>query len=480
MKKRSMSRVFRRVKIAATLGPVTSSKAMIERLARAGMDVVRLNFSHGTHESHARMIKAVRVVSKKIRRPMSVMADLQGPKIRTGRLAGGGPVSLEQGARFVLTTETLIGDGRRVSVGYRGFHKDVRKGQKILIGDGNIELQIAGVRGREVRCEVVYGGELSELKGISVPGAELRVPLLDAKDRRDLSFALAHGADYIAVSYVRSPRDVIAVRKLIKASRKKTLIIAKLEKAEALDRLQEILEVSDGVIVARGDLGVELPPEEVPTAQKKIIRCARELRIPVITATQMLGSMARSPRPTRAEASDVANAVFDGSSGLMLTDETAVGRYPVQSVEMMDRIIREAESIPSETWQPIRRGNSVAESIAEGVCKAADSLPLKCIAAFTETGRTARLIAHFRPRCPIIGFSPNQNTRRALALLWGVRPRKIGTVRDIDELARVAEWRLVEEGFARKGDVVGIVAGTPLSVAGTTNMLKLHVVGSAS
>lgn len=480
MKKKVSSRAFRRTKIAATLGPVTASPAMIEKLALAGMDVVRLNFSHGTHESHARMIKAVRAVSKKIRRPMAVIADLQGPKIRTGRLAGGGPVVLEPGARFILTTETVIGDGRRVAIDYRGFHKDVRRGQKILIGDGNIELRIAGVRGREVRCEVVYGGELAELKGISVPGAELRVPLIDAKDRRDLAFALSQGADYIAVSYVRSRSDVLAVRRLMGRGRKKASILAKLEKAEALDQLTGILEVSDGVIVARGDLGVELPPEEVPAAQKRIIRCARKFGLPVITATQMLASMSQSPRPTRAEASDVANAVFDGSSGLMLTDETAAGRYPVMAVDMMHRIIREAEAVPSETWQPPSCGNSVAESIAEGVCKAADSLPLKCIAVFTETGRTARLIAHFRPRCPIIGFSPNQKTRRALALLWGVEPRRISAVRDVDELAKVAEWRLVEEGFARKGDVVGIVAGTPLSVAGTTNLLKLHVVGSAS
>lgn len=479
MKRQVPDRAFRRTKIAATLGPVTASPAMIEKLAGAGMDVVRLNFSHGTHESHARMIKAVRAVSKKIKRPMSVMADLQGPKIRTGRLAGGGPVQLAVGADFILTAEKVAGDGRKVSVDYRGFHKDVRKGQRILIGDGNIELRIAGVRGREVRCEVVYGGALAELKGISVPGADLRVPLLDAKDRRDLAFALQHGADYIAVSYVRSPADVVAVRKLITRAGKKTFVLAKLEKAEALENLQGILEVSDGVIVARGDLGVELPPEEVPAAQKRIIRRAREAGIPVITATQMLASMSQSPRPTRAEASDVANAVFDGSSGLMLTDETAAGRYPVKAVEMMHRIILEAESVPFETWQPPRRGNSVAEAVAEGVCKAADTLPLKCIAAFTETGRTARLVAHFRPRCPIIGFSPNQATRRALALLWGVRPRKIGIVRDIDELAQVAEWRLVEEGFARRGDVVGIVAGTPLSVPGTTNMLKLHVVGSA-
>jgi pyruvate kinase len=479
MKKTNGKHLLRRAKIVCTLGPASNTPGMIRKLADAGMDVVRLNFSHGTHEEHARLIKTVRDISRRAQRPVSIIADLQGPKIRTGRMENG-PVTLNSGGGITLSTAKILGNSERVGIDYKHLHEEIKKGDRILVDDGLIELRVARIKGREIKCEVINGGVLHERKGINLPGVKLRVPSIDAKDKMDLAFALKHEADYIAVSFVREAVDVQNVARIIKRSGSRTGIIAKIEKAEGVDNIDDILRVSNGLMVARGDLGVEMNPEKVPPAQKHLIRRAREFRLPVITATQMLDSMTRNPRPTRAEASDVANAVFDGTSAVMLSNETASGKYPLESVKMMDRIIREAEAFPRENERFLRRvwRISIAEAIAQGVCNATQALPVKCIAVFTETGRTARLLAHFRPGCPIIAFSPNQKTRRLLALLWGVLPRRISRLKNVDEMARIAEWRLVEEGLARKGDIVGIVAGTPLSVAGSTNMVKLHVIGS--
>ncbi|MFH2202101.1 MAG: pyruvate kinase [Elusimicrobiota bacterium] len=469
----------RRAKIVCTLGPASADPKTIRALVDRGMDVVRLNFSHGTHAEHARSFRAVRGISRRIKRPLAIIADLQGPKIRTGALAGGKPVRLQDGGTFTLTTRRGAGDARRTGTDFRRLHQHVHRGSRILLDDGLLELRVLSVRGRDIRCRVVHGGELGEHKGINLPHSTLGIPLLDAKDRGDLAFALRHGADYIAVSFVRSAQDILAVRRLIRRGGGSAKIIAKLEKAEALAHLDEILKVSDAVMVARGDLGVEMPPEKVPPAQKRIIQRAREFCLPVITATQMLDSMTRNPRPTRAEASDVANAVFDGSDALMLSGETASGRYPLETVSMMDRIIREAEAVrrPHVPYLPALPDDDISESICRGVCEAARALPVRCIAVFTETGRSARVVAHYRPGCPIAAFSPDERTRRRLALLWGVRPHRIARVRDIDALARTAEKRLIEEGLARRGDLIGIIAGTPLSKAGTTNMMKLHIVG---
>jgi len=469
----------RRAKIVCTLGPSSNSLKMIDRLVCAGMDVVRLNLSHGTHAEHADLIGWVRDTSKKYRRPMSIIADLQGPKIRTGKLAGGKPVDLVQGKKVVLTTDPVVGTAKRVSISYPQLHEEASKGNRILIDDGLIELQVKKISGRDIECEVLYGGKLSELKGVNLPGVKLRIPALTDKDKRDLRFAVEHGADYIAVSFIRTAEDVLAAKQETLRYGVEPLLISKLEKTEALENLEEILQVSDGVMVARGDLGVEMLPEKVPLAQKHIITRAREFRLPVITATQMLDSMTRNPRPTRAEASDVANAIFDGTSAVMLSNETASGKYPIQAVEMMHRIIREVEIMPKET-QRIRKlwRLSTAEALSEAVCNAADVLPVKLIAVFTETGTTARLIAHYRPSVPIVGFSPKEATRRCMALFWGVLPRRMDHVKNIDDLSRLGEKRLLEEGLVQKGDIVGIVAGTPLGVRGTTNMLKLHIVGS--
>ena len=472
---------IRRAKIIGTLGPSSGTIEQIDALTRAGMDVVRLNFSHGDHAGHAKLIDHVRENSRRYQRPMSIIADLQGPKIRTGKLDNGTPLDLVEGEEFTISTDPILGEGSRVGTTFKELHDNLSKGDRILMDDGLLELSVEKIVGRDVKCQVVTGGKLSESKGINLPGAKLNIPALTEKDKKDLQFALEQDCNYIAVSFVRSADDVLMTRQEALRHGKQPQIIAKLEKPEALDNLEEILQASDGVMVARGDLGVEMSPEKVPSAQKHIISRARDFRIPVITATQMLDSMTRNPRPTRAEASDVANAVFDGTSAVMLSNETASGKYPLEAVEMMDRIVREAESVPRETERMRRLWRlSVAEAISEAVCNAADVLPIKCIAVFTETGTTARLIAHYRPSVPIIAFSPIQETRRRMALYWGVLSRKIAPATNIDELSEFAEKRLLEEGLAEPGDVVGIVGGTPLGVRGTSNLLKLHTVGSGN
>jgi pyruvate kinase len=467
---------LRRAKIVCTIGPASRSPEMADRLLEAGMNVARLNFSHATHEEHARAIRILREASGRQQRPLTIIADLQGPKIRTGTLEDGKPVTLEAGRRFVITTTNVPGNASRVSTTYSHLPHDVRKGDRILLSDGLIELRVNSVHGRDVLTTIVNGGELGEHKGINLPGVKLKVASLTPKDRVDLLFALQHKANYIAVSFVRTAADVLSAKAAIKRAGYDTPVIAKLEKPEAMDNLEEILRVSDGVMVARGDLGVELAPEQVPVLQKRIIALARDLRVPVITATQMLESMTEHPRPTRAEASDVANAIFDGSDAVMLSAETASGRYPVATVLMMDRIIREAEASIHDVARPHPAQLSVGETICEAICHAAVALHMNVIAVFTESGGTARLISKYRPPCPIIAFSPVQETRRRLGLLWGTLPRTIDRVRNIDELSDIAQTRLLEERLVRPGDVVGIVAGTPLGTPGATNFMKLHTV----
>ena len=466
----------RRAKIVCTLGPASRSPEMVYRLLQAGMNVARLNFSHGTQEEHARTIEAVRAGTARLERPAAILADMSGPKIRTGTLLEGRPVTLVAGQRFLITTENVEGTAERVSTTYAGLPDEVRKGDRILLSDGLLELRVMGTRGNNIVTTIVNGGELGEHKGITLPGVKLKIPSLTSKDRKDLRFALEHGANYIAVSFVRTAADVVAAKAVIRRAGYDTPVIAKLEKPEAIENLDAILKVADGVMVARGDLGVEMSPEQVPVIQKRIILRALEFRIPVITATQMLESMTENPRPTRAEASDVANAIFDGTDAVMLSAETASGKYPVESVAMMERIICEAEASITERAHPRPAEFSVAETISEAICHAAEELHMKVLAVFTESGSTARLISKYRPPAPIIAFSPNQETRRRMSLLWGLLPRTIAHVRQIDDLADAAEKRLLEEKLVVPGDIVGIVAGTPLGHPGTTNFLKLHTV----
>jgi pyruvate kinase len=473
--------IGRHSKIVCTIGPATRNPRMIRKLFDAGMDVARLNFSHGKHEEHAETIAMLRDTSGLLKRPIAILADLQGPKIRTGVLAGGGTVLLRAGQRFVITTSKILGDSTRVNTTFQALPREVKRGDCILLSDGLIQLRVEKTTHSEVICQVENGGMLGEHKGINLPGVNLRVPAVTEKDRVDLRFALQQKADYVAASFVRRPEDVQMAKDLIKRAGATTPVIAKLEKPEAIDNLDEILEVSDGVMVARGDLGVEMSPERVPVVQKNIIARARELRRPVITATQMLESMTENPRPTRAEASDVANAIFDGSDAVMLSAETASGKYPVEAVAMMARIIEEAEASIHEFPRPAAPEKlKVAETVAELVCHASRELHMRLIAVFTHSGFTARLVSRYRPLVPIIAFSPEQQTRRRMSLLWGVTPRSIVDIKKIDGLAAIAEKRLIEERLVKKGDVIGIVAGTPMGIRGTTNFMKFHVIGSAS
>jgi pyruvate kinase len=472
---------FRHSKIVCTIGPASRHPRILKRLLEAGMDVARLNFSHGSHADHLNCIQLLRATANKLGKTIAILADLQGPKIRTGALAGGVPVMLRAGQDFTITTRKILGDSTRVSTIFLPLPREVHRGDRILLSDGLIELRVESIRLKDVNCRVVNGGALGENKGINLPGVRLRVPALTPKDKADLKFALRQEVDYIAVSFVRRPEDVLLAKRLIRRAGKETPVIAKLEKPEAIENLPGILRVSDGVMVARGDLGVEMNPERVPVVQKTIIARAREFRRPVITATQMLESMTENPRPTRAEASDVANAIFDGSDAVMLSAETASGKYPVEAVSMMARIIEEAEaSIPEFARPAPQEKLKVAETVAELVCHASRELHMKWIVVFTHSGFTARLISRYRPLVPIAAFSPDAETRRRLALVWGVAPLTIPDLRKVDQLAEISERRLLDEKLVHKGDVIAIVAGTPMGVRGTTNFMKFHVIGGTA
>ena len=441
------------------------------------MDVVRLNFSHGTQAEHATTVRLVRAASARYQRPIAILADMPGPKIRTGALEGGMPVLLRAGQRFTISTLQRPGDHNGVSTTYRPLPSEVRRGDRILLADGLIELHVESSRRHEILCRVINGGLLGEHKGVNLPGVRLRAPALTPRDLDNLAFALRCGVNYIGVSFVRTADDILKAKAAVARAGQNTPIIAKLEKPEAIDNLDAILRVADGVMVARGDLGVEMSPERVPVVQKMVIARAREARVPVITATQMLESMTQNPRPTRAEASDVANAVFDGTDALMLSGETAMGAYPVEAVQMMDRIIRTAEASIIRPARPHgKTAANIADATAELICHASEELEMKVIAVFTETGSSARLISKYRSPRPVIAFSPNRQIRRQISLFWGVTPRMTGKIRNIESMAAYAEKRLLEEGLVRRGDVVGIVAGTPFGVGGTTNFMKFHVV----
>src|SRR5271154_4190766 len=472
--------LFRHSKIVCTIGPASRSPKIMERLLRAGMDVARLNFSHGSHDEHAKSIAALRALAIKLEKPIAILADLQGPKIRTGVLAGSEPVILREGQKFTITTARILGDSTRVNTTFLPLPKEVTRGARILLSDGLIELRVQQVRGQEVICEVVNGGPLGEHKGINLPGVKLRVPALTPKDRQDLAFALKQDVNYVAVSFVRRPEDVLLAKSLIKRGGYDTPVIAKLEKPEAIENLDGILRSADAVMVARGDLGVEMNPERVPVVQKMIIARAREFRRPVITATQMLESMTENPRPTRAEASDVANAIFDGSDAVMLSAETASGNYPVEAVSMMARIIMEAEkSIAQSPLVPRRRheqrGYSIAETICESIAHAAEDLPMRAIAVFTESGNTARMLSKHRPKVCIYAFSREPEVCNRMNALWGVHPVHKEEWESAEAMLKTAEEELLPKGLLRTGDVLGLVAGTKLT-SGATNFMRLHTV----
>jgi pyruvate kinase len=473
---------MRRAKIVCTLGPASYPPEILERLLVSGMDVARLNFSHGSHEHHADAIQKLRTASLKVRKAVGILCDLQGPKIRTGRFTTGSTL-LKTGAEFSITTdETVPGDDNIVSTTYAHLAADVNVGDRILLDDGLLELSVKSTDKRSlVRTEVVHGGVLKNNKGINLPGVALRADALTAKDKEDMLFAIKAGVDYVALSFVRQPADIDMARAAMAEAGRQVPIIAKLEKPEAIARLDAILDKTDGVMVARGDLGVEIPPEEVPAIQKDIIRRSNLRGIPVIVATQMLNSMIEHPRPTRAEASDVANAVFDGADALMLSGETASGAYPLDSVQMMDRIIMAAESSARQQTglrlpmrEPISIPASFPDVVAGVACRAAREAGCSLIAAFTLGGATARLLSHYRPTVPIIAFSPNQEVRRRLSLLWGVEPRVLEPISDVEAMVRRVEEELLARGLAEKGDRIVIVYGAPVGQPGKINSLRLH------
>jgi pyruvate kinase len=469
----------RRAKIICTIGPACHSEAAMRDLLRLGMDVARLNFSHGSHEDHARNIERMRRAAQKENRTVCILQDLQGPKIRTGRLERHDPVLLESGSTVIITPRDIAGTPTRISTTFPDLAREVAPGARILLRDGLIELRVRTVRGKDVVCDVLNGGSLGEHQGINLPGTALSIPALTEKDRTDLEFGLKHGVDAVALSFVRSAADVNMVRQIVVGLGSDTPLIAKLEKPQAIDHLEEILEASDGVMVARGDLGVEMAPEKVPVIQKHVIRRAAEWRKPVITATQMLESMIENPRPTRAEASDVANAIFDGTDSVMLSAETASGHYPREAVAMMSRIVIEAESNMGEFTLPRRRsdrhGLSIAETICESIAHAAEDLPMGAIAVFTETGNTARMISKFRPRVPIYAFTHVSSVVQRTNLFWGVHPVSCRHALSTEEMVLVAERELLNRRVLRPGAVLGVVAGTR-QASGSTNFMRLHTV----
>ena len=471
----------RRAKIICTLGPASNSETVIRELMRAGMDVARLNFSHGTHEEHARVIERLRRAAEKEARSICILQDLQGPKMRTGRLKYRIPVALKTGARVILTPRDIPGTASLISTTFPNLSREVAPGSRILLSDGLIELRVKSVRNEEVECEVVNGGLLAEHQGINLPGAVLSLPSLTEKDYKDLEFGLKHCIDLVALSFVRSADDVKYAKRLIGERTGDVQLIAKLEKPQAVEDLEGILEAADGVMVARGDLGVEMPPEKVPVIQKHIIRRASEWRKPVITATQMLESMIDNPRPTRAEASDVANAVLDGTDALMLSAETASGKYACEAVTMMAKIVLEAELHMAETVFPVRRRRqhalSVSEAICESIAHAAEDLEMRAIAVFTESGNTARLISKYRPRTPVYAFSHITEVCNRLNLFWGVQPIFWHSARSAEDMVQGAERELLRLGKIKPGEVLGIVAGTQ-QTSGSTNFIRFHVVSA--
>ncbi|MBI1739622.1 MAG: pyruvate kinase [Candidatus Koribacter versatilis] len=473
----------RRAKIICTIGPACDSEACIRDLMHLGMDVARLNFSHGTHAEHARRIKRLRRVARRLKRTICILQDLQGPKIRTGRLKSGEPVMLEAGARLTITPREVAGTAALIATDFAGLAREVEPGARVLLSDGRIELKVIAMRGADVECEVLNGGLLAEQQGINLPGAAVSIPALTDKDKDDLKFGLQHGVDAVALSFVRSADDIRMAKDLMREYGKSVPIVAKLEKPQAIERLEEILETSDGVMIARGDLGVELPPEQVPIIQKRVIQRASLWRKPVITATQMLESMTQNPRPTRAEASDVANAIFDGTDVVMLSAETASGQYPRETVAMMTRIILEAEASMAQLPQARRRRRenqtySVAETICESVAHAAEELPMGAIAVFTESGNTARMLSKHRPKVCIYAFSRNLEVCNSMNALWGVHPIHKAQWNSAEEMVRTAEKELLPKEVLRKGDVLGLVAGTRLT-SGATNFMRLHTVGES-
>lgn len=472
---------MRKTKIVCTIGPSSESLENTKKLISAGMNVARLNFSHGDYEEHGNRIKNIRQACEELGKTVAILLDTKGPEIRLGKLKEE-PIELIAGESITLTTEEILGDRERIPVTYKDLPGDVHVGSTILIDDGLIGLTVTGVEGTEIKCQIVNSGPIKSKKGVNVPGVAISMPGITEKDANDIRFGIEQGVDFIAASFVRRASDVLEIRELLeKHDARYIQIISKIENQQGVDNLDEILEVSDGLMVARGDLGVEIPAEEVPLVQKQMIEKCNRVGKPVITATQMLDSMQRNPRPTRAEASDVANAIFDGTDAIMLSGETAAGKYPVESVQTMSRIAERAESALRYreifTKQAEAQQTTVTEAISQAVANSSLDLNAKAIVTSTESGYTARMVSKYRPKSPIIAVTPVEQVRRRLQLVWGVITVDGKSASTIDEMVDIAVQGAIHSGIVRLGDTVIITAGVPVGRSGTTNLIKIHNIG---
>ncbi|MCG8366872.1 MAG: pyruvate kinase [Pseudanabaenales cyanobacterium] len=468
----------RRTKIVATIGPATQNPQVLKALIEAGATTLRLNFSHGAHEDHQRSIRLIRQISFELNQPVGILQDLQGPKIRLGRFENGS-IQLKKGDPFTLTSHLLPGNQQISSVTYDLLAEEVPVGSTILLDDGRVEMQVESVdrAAKELHCRVVVEGALSNSKGVNFPGVYLSIKAMTEKDRRDLLFGLNQGVDWVALSFVRNPQDVLEIKELISNAGKQVPVIVKIEKHEAIEQMEAILSLSDGVMVARGDLGVELPAEEVPILQKRLIKIANRLGIPIITATQMLDSMAQSPRPTRAEVSDVANAILDGTDAVMLSNETAVGKYPVEAVATMARIaIRIEQDHLGQYMDEMGGGCSIPNAISQAVSRIASQLYSAAIMTLTKTGATARNVSKFRPQTPILAVTPHVAVARQLQLVWGVRPLLVLDLPSTGQTFQAAMNVAQEKGFLKEGDLVVMTAGALQGVPGSTDLIKVELV----
>ncbi|MFH1639639.1 MAG: pyruvate kinase [Chloroflexota bacterium] len=469
----------RKTKIVCTLGPASNTPAMIERLIKAGMNIARLNLSHGTHEEHAALVKTVRDLSTKLQTSVAVLIDLPGPKYRTGQLKNGS-VELNKGSTFILTTRAVAGDGTAVSINLPNLPRDVKVGDRVLLDDGAMVLRVLEKSETDVRCRVIAGGMLTPNRGVAVPGMRPSSPFITESFRNHLAFAIKQNPDYIALSFIHSSEDINQARAIIREAGADFPIIPKIERGEALKVLDAILEASDGAMVARGDLGVDIPLKRIPLVQKEIIRKCNRAGKAVITATQMLESMINNMLPTRAEVTDIANAIFDGTDAIMLSGETSIGKYPAQAVTMMAQIAKETEGkLPYDRWLTGRGawvGAVTDELISYNACYTAERLRAAAIVAFTRSGSTARRVSRYRPRIPILGVAHNEEVKRRLQLYWGVQPVMYHVLPTVDDFFQVGAELALKYGLANPGDLVVITGGVPLGIAGSTNLLKVQMV----
>jgi pyruvate kinase len=469
-----------KTKIVVTIGPATDTEDKIRDLINNGVDIFRINFSHGDEEQHKETISKIKKISNELNYPIAILQDLQGPKIRLGKLKNG-KAMLKNGEEFILTTKNIVGDEHICSLGFPSIISDISPGQLIYINDGLIKLKVKKVTDEAIYTTVIEGGEISDHKGVNFPNTRLSIPAITEKDKKDLKFGLSHSIDLVALSFVKTPNDVLELRNLMEEYGRVVPIVSKIEKWEAVENIEKIVEVSDGIMVARGDLGVEIPIEEVPIVQKRIISTANKKGKPVITATQMLNSMIENPVPTRAEVTDVSNAIFDGTDAVMLSNETAVGKFPIESVKVMVNIIKNTEKssifkkfLKTKAEEPVEK--NISDAIAISANKIAEVVNAKIIISATESGRTAILVSKHKPIVPVVALTPKETTLKYLTLKWGVIPFKVSPFKTVDEILQKAIQIAKEAKLAKKGDIVVITAGSHTGISGSTDLLKVATI----